>query len=615
MPTFEPETLVPIYDRGHLVPFIGSGMSAPTCVGWESLISRLEERSEIASVESRKEPTSRALFALQALRRRGEDVAKVLADVLYNDDQPLPPQTLALVSMFWPLVCTTNYDDVYLRAKHTRELDRLAKAGKPNAKPVLPRALGRSEADCRELLEHLSFPVGEVLWALQGLIGPRYMPGPDLRSAIGDAQRRASFEQELVVGHAEYRREAHRAPHFRRTFAEMFRSRSLLFLGSGLGEQYFLGLFDEIIELTGPPARPHFAIVAEQSVDTEFLQKRYSILCNTYPAGCYDHVPDFLDKFEARVRGDRVRPGRWGYRLGSSPRLCTDDPKDQFTCVRRALPAPGDLPSSEVVAISCGRGPSTTSPSDPRGRPLASREGARMVGLTDLKCDWEGDWLVKWVKRKRAYGIVARDLLDTCADPVAAEATSPPTSADMRNPEAVRIAFEDFLDRMRRKGNVRAVHVQLLGAGGGRVFHPWISLSQMARAYGAWFRGLKIDEQKAAPSAYVYVVDPGVVALLHGGYLDLGESLEGAPLHIKVDVIDPSGRTERHHEIVSPDAKLSELTGSPTNGGPLVSARPAPKRTSGPAPLRDKLQTDVREFGLVSGSTLLIDYRATAASS
>ena len=48
------------------------------------------------------------------------------------------------------------------------------------------------------------------------------------------------FEAELVVRHAEYRRAANRVPHFRRRFAELFRTRSLLFLGSGLAEPYFL---------------------------------------------------------------------------------------------------------------------------------------------------------------------------------------------------------------------------------------------------------------------------------------------------------------------------------------------------------------------------------------
>ena len=99
----------------------------------------------------------------------------------------------------------------------------------------------------------IDFPAGEAVWALQGLLGPR---DAGVKQILGEKFDKARFEQELVVGHAEYRTVANRAPHFRRCFAELFRTRSFLFLGSGLSEPYFVSLFDEIIELTGPPVRP-----------------------------------------------------------------------------------------------------------------------------------------------------------------------------------------------------------------------------------------------------------------------------------------------------------------------------------------------------------------------
>jgi hypothetical protein len=318
--------------------------------------------------------------------------------------------------------------------------------------------LGRSETHCREVLEHLSFPASEVVWALQGLLPRR---DATLEKNIGPDFPRAQFAQELVVGHAEYRREAHRAPHFRRSFADLFRTRSLFFLGSGLGEPYFLSLFDEIIELTGPPVQPHFALIQEGEVDTEFLQKQYHILCNTYPKGQHEDVVDLLNQFSAYTRTQRVRSGRWGFRLDAFPEIKRDGVADQFTCIRGALPNLSDLPKDEVVAISCGRGPAPPGPANhaKRGVPLASEAGREMLGVTRTDWDWESDWTVSLKGLQRAYGIVARDM-----DPER-------TSRDQRSAEAILTAFQDFLLRMHDK-QVRQVHVQLLGAGKGRVFQP-----------------------------------------------------------------------------------------------------------------------------------------------
>ena len=87
--------------------------------------------------------------------------------------------------------------------------------------------------------------MGEVVWALQGFLGPRKNIADQLRGLT-------ELKSEIVVGHAEYRRTTNREPHFRRCFAEVFRNSSFLFLGAGLAEPYFLNLFDEIIELPAP---------------------------------------------------------------------------------------------------------------------------------------------------------------------------------------------------------------------------------------------------------------------------------------------------------------------------------------------------------------------------
>jgi hypothetical protein len=572
------------YDRGRLVPFIGSGMSSPACSSWSFMITQLERQAGIVNESVGKDLIQRALFALQVLRQQGTDIAGAISQSIYvGDGEIVPPQTRALASVYWPLVCTTNYDDIYFRAKM-------------DTAKYVPCVLGRSETDCREVLEHLSFPTREVVWALQGLLAPR---DPRLKQAFDDAFEDKRLERELVVGHAEYRREANRAMHFRRSFAELFRARSLFFLGSGLGEPYFLSLFDEIIELTGPPARPHFALVQEGQVDTDFLQTQYHILCNTYPRGQHQCVAELVNSFSEYAREERVRPGRWGFRLMSSQQIDREDDAEQFTCVRGKLPDVRDLPQDETVAISCGR--KRDAKGGDRGDPLPSGAGLKMLGLNNIRHEWVTDfWTVRWTELSRAYGIVARELDDDS-----------PSSRDRRSPEAIRLAFRDFLDHMHRK-RVRRVHVQLLSAGQSRVFQPWVSLSQMARAYGEWFRHMSSKGLGDLPRATVYVVDHSVITLLQGGYLDLAQELQGTPLRISVEVIDAFGRRERHHQITPADARIGDLIAKYTFREPLVSARPAPRRDPKPKRLGAVLDLRAREFGLVSGSTLVVDYRVSS---
>jgi hypothetical protein len=56
------------------------------------------------------------------------------------------------------------------------------------------------------------------------------------------------------------------ATNFRRAFAEIYRSKALLFLGSGMNETYFHNLFDEIVQLYGNCAHLHHAVIKKGTV-------------------------------------------------------------------------------------------------------------------------------------------------------------------------------------------------------------------------------------------------------------------------------------------------------------------------------------------------------------
>ncbi len=554
--------LCAIYDQGNLVPFVGSGMSIPHCVTWKMFVESLEGQIRRCGKSSspNQDLVQRANVAMRNLRLTGANTAECIRRAVYRAEVPgtdVPPQTKELARLYWPLICTTNYDDVYLQARKEQGRDSLV------------WVFGRSDADCRQILNHLRFPTREVVWALQGFLRPRYQTNwPE------------HLERELVVGHAEYRAAANREPHFRRSFAEVFRNYSFLFLGSGLSEPYFLSLFDEIIELNGPPNRPHFAFVESGDLDPEFMRQNYHIECMSYPKGKHDELVAHLKRFADSILGPRVRKASWGYRLSEKLYVDSSAAAEDFKVVRSELPNPPTLPSGHCLAISCGRS---------GDRPLV---GPRLTAKFKLFSGFQRlnpDQVVTASKDfGNTYGIVARG------------------EGDVRSPKVVRTAFATALDFLNGR-KVSQLHVQLLAVGPGRTFRPWISLVQMARAYGDWYRA-STDNRL---SVHLYVVDPSVTALLQDSFLNLAEHLENTDLRVDIDVLR-STDINRHQRLVSRCTRLRELLSDLPHDDavPRISVKPTVYTDQPDPPLRatEVLDRTVEDMGLVSGSTLVLDY-------
>jgi hypothetical protein len=136
----------------------------------------------------------------------------------------------------------------------------------------------------------------------------------------------------------------------------------------------------------------------------------------------------------------------------------------------------------------------------------------------------------------------------------------------------------------------------------------------MARAYGQWVRERGAVETPTL-RVIVYVVDPSVIALLSAGHIDLVEQLEDSPLRIAIESIDAFGNSDLQHLIVSPTAQIESLSLFTLRPGvPKLSARPVPTRQFAPISLTEARQVSFRDFGLVSGSTLVADYRVSQSS-
>lgn len=360
--------LAAAYRQGRLVPFLGAGMSVPTCPGWEKFIIGLERQAFGRKQTSRAgqnvsdELIRRANNAVRHLRLRGETVFRdaLMQALKDKSSDQIPPQTQALAKIYWPLTLTSNYDDLFYRAWKDEQ----------SASGTALQVLGRAPNDCRLVLASLHSSRPPILWALQGYVGR--LSGLDLHAfrramalkRLGQTKngdnlpkifdhgpkedeeiekntendKREELQRQLVVGHEEYRRVAFTAPQFRRAFAEVFRSRSFLFVGSGLSEQYFLNLFGEALEIYGRSPFPHYALVKKGSVDPEFLRSRL----NTFVFEYDDHgvLPIILNELHQTVENRSALTRTWSYSVATSVRSKKDRKVSDIHIVRGRLPRP-----------------------------------------------------------------------------------------------------------------------------------------------------------------------------------------------------------------------------------------------------------------------------------
>jgi len=266
------------YEAGRLVPFIGAGMSRKKFAAWRTFVDKLAERAHLCPSDN-DHIDVRAQRAASTIRNghNEHDAWEIIAETLQGEDfkkPDIPEQTAALAEIYWPLTISTNYDHLFYCACRGASSDRLQ-----------PTVLGRSAEDCKQVMAALVSPFDrETIWHIQGFLGEHCQCCDAM--PVADLDRLARLQREMVIGHSEYRQVANTAVHFRRCFGEVFKSRSFLFLGSGLSEEYFWNLFGETLELCGPSPVPHFAFLPKNNnLDIRFLAEQMNIAVCEYNDG------------------------------------------------------------------------------------------------------------------------------------------------------------------------------------------------------------------------------------------------------------------------------------------------------------------------------------------
>jgi hypothetical protein len=574
------ETVLPrlaaTYENGRLVPFIGAGMSRPACTDWPGLVGKLEREAGIAPGEDLAGAADAIIIrrgneAVRSLKAReiGSFVA-ALRKALVDRGGDAPAQTEALARIWWPLVLTTNYDNYFASAFTKRFPERLF------------AVLGRGSEDCQRLLNSLSTSGRTLLWALQGYLdAPCQPPTADPERCLGD---------QLVVGHDEYRRVTYRDVHFRRSFAEVFRQRSLLFLGSGIRETYLQELFGEVLELYGPSTRPHYAFLPAGEVDPGFMLARFQIVVVEYPRGGHAEVERRL----ARLEDEVTRPARapiawsWGRAEGSPDGW---DGVAALDVLRAPLPrAPAE---GECLAVSAGGSGSqfffTAG--------IRSLMGGWGVGPED-RCTVAVAPYIGGYADRHVYAVRARSEKDE--------------RGLSHVYDAARALFEHVAARY------RCIRMQLLASGGAdkqgvsqaewkvRPYPERFAFAQTVRAWGDWRRA---GHQEVDCKLALHVVAEPVYREIASGRIDVLELLSCSDVRFWAEVVSENGEFERRLFQEDPKTTLGdvvrELNLSPEHWTFEVSPAPSLDDLKEPRkPISGNAARTLQNLGVVPGSTL-----------
>jgi SIR2-like domain len=437
------------------------------------------------------------------------------------NEKAIPEATRALARLDWPLVLSTNYDDLFWTAAQNLN------------KQTRTSVLGRSLEDVHRVLRSLDETTSPILWALQGFLGGQTQK-PEVIEP--NQKHRQALARQIVVGHQQYQHAINADSHFRRAFAEVFRRRSLLFVGSGVLENYFENLFGEIVHHYGIGPYPHFALLNMEDrvrYDPTFLQTRLGIVPVFIDIQA-NELPILLTCLADRIRpavtanayrAVEIKPDVFGYSIGAN----SSTPL-KFTISNTPLPTK-DLPSNECLIVSVGR----------YGENRAVGGGQAISVLTSIM----GEPLPKnyndnWVALDEPPSFVYQ-YLQMCVYAVAARDQDPQTF-DSRSQDSIPEAVCAVLSYINQLGNIENVHLGAVSAGPGSLGHPIHAFAQVLRGV----RKFIVQENRvhAIKTITLHIVDRAVWSPVLAGKIPVLSLLSSDLSTFRVELHDTEGEVE-----------------------------------------------------------------------
>ena len=541
---------------GKLVPFVGAGLSRPLCRGWtqflDALNGELGFKGGTVAGRSPDQLYRIADRAASALRLRSvADRSSIIRRALTASDQAAqpPPQAVALARGHWPLVISTNYDDVF----------RAARA--PDRAPMEVR--GRGPQDCEFVVRSMDSIHLPILWCIQGFVGGPLPPRPD-HGPPPPASPAALLDQ-IVIGHHQYQLAANQSPAFRRAFAEVYRRRSLVFVGSGLAESYFVNLISEVVLNFGPNLHSHFALFSaaemkRSQIDPDFLQMRLGVTAVVY-GQTHAALPPALDRLCAPL---------WKEPSGPASTLQARVPRPLALSFEAPRPSVGEKGATEVSLRFA-----------PLGKPAPGECAVLSVGLRrnggGPLAPLNGEMVRSFLREhygldcdagalppQAAWSPVAPRLyrLKVAGEdrPVFAAAARRPDDRhpDRRDLPAITETTEDALAWIEALGEFRALRMGVLGAGDMDFANPIF-------CFIAQFSGVRRFLARPCPSAQplqlieIGIIDPRIITPVVEGRMPARELLASDLVRVFVRVADTAARWEGFTERVPASSKVGDV--------------------------------------------------------
>lgn len=570
--------LLTAYSKEELVPFTGAGLSAGPCTLWFNFVEGLCRYAELphgpAAGAAAGELIRLADRAVQVLLNRSDEALQTgVREALKSADyRTVPQQTELLTRVYWPLILTTNYDDWLVGCAAAQRWSFAAENRL--------RVLGRSPADLYEVLTSLYVRSPPLLWALQGFLGGQYREHDPTFTAPYISDGLAS---QIVVGHQQYQLVMHREPGFRRAFSEVLRRRSLLFIGSGLQEDYLLNLFGEVQIMHGPGSLPHYALMRETgdlSV-TESLLARYNIVPVTYRH--YTDLPRLLGCFaegaaELSAYGLGERRS-YALRLG-------DRSGGSLTLRQGALPFPEE---DACTVLSVGLNEDGTPKLGTSARSFYAEAETRVPGFQVRYEPLEKPGFFRVEGLPRMYALAVR--------------APQGERVDRRDLRLLAPTVKRFLERSVAAG-YGTVHLPLLAAGEGRDWHPSHCLIETVRGVRLFVAG---GGDGPLPDIHIHIVDPSVLYPLRAGKLFIEENLYCDDLRFWVLIRRTRGTEERLLLLRSPAERLGDVAAflGLSGGEWHVVLTPPPTAETGGGRLADLESATLASLGVTNYSTLV----------
>ena len=559
--------LVSAYNKGKLVPFTGSGLSAPAIPTWQDFISKLSSFTNIR-LKDKKDYSPKELIndsenIVNVLYRQSRD--KFIASVkecLKPDGTKYPTKHCdSLSKIWWPLVLSTNYDSMFVESY-------IRNQGKIDGLPI--SVYGRSQVDCHSLLTALNSPYSSAYWALQGF--------------FGDSVNGKDLNREIIVNYRQYRNVTYNNAIFRSVFAEIFRNYSLFFIGSGLSEDYFTGLFGEVLEKLGSNPHTHCALFREEDlesgkIDHKFLHTKLNTIAISYKGG-HEALHEYIDRLDSAIKGKTKKLWKVGFAPISFSNLGNDN-AGELEIIADRIPVPKH---DECCIFSVGYNNKNNSLRlGYLGTYLADYSELLKIKVTDSK-RINNTHLWRY-GQSHIYALAARTL---------------ESDNGLNNMRDLRLVSETLVEAFKELGHkYKVIHITLLAAGIKRKFPAVFSLIQMLRGYKKF-----VSENAPSFLFKIHIVDSGVLHYVRKNALEIEELLNCDDIKINVEIHE-GDEIDRFQAFLNPDKTIKEVSEYYDIESQYwnVNIIPLPVPFMAQKPTVDSEET-LDDLGLIPGSTL-----------